>query len=162
MVDLLLVRRLPPLHVNVGKRLTKSPKIFVRDSGLVHALLRLDTLDDVLGHPIAGASWEGHVLEMLIRVAPPRAEASFYRTATDVEIDLVLDMPGGERWAIDVKRSSAPKVERGFHVALGDVRPTRAFVVYGGTERYPKSEGIEAIGLRELAMDLIGRGAGSA
>ncbi|MBP6014160.1 MAG: ATP-binding protein [Alphaproteobacteria bacterium] len=154
MVDLLLVRKLQPLHANVGKRLTKSPKTYVRDSGLVHSLLRLETLEDVLGHPIAGESWEGHVIETLIGAAPPRTEASFYRTATGVELDLVLDMPGGERWAIEIKRSSAPKLERGFRTAIEDVRPARAFVVYGGRERYPKGEGVEAIGLRGLAEEL--------
>ena len=157
MVDLLMVRRLQPLHANVGKRLTKSPKTYVRDSGLVHSLLRLDTLNDILGHPIAGASWEGHAVETLIGAAPPRTEASFYRTATGVELDLVLDMPGGERWAVEIKRSSAPKVEKGFYAAIEDVQPSRAFIVYGGSERYPQREGLEAIGLRDLANELIAR-----
>jgi predicted AAA+ superfamily ATPase len=157
MVDLLLVRRLQPLHANVGKRLTKSPKVYVRDSGLVHSLLRLDTLDDVLGHPVAGESWEGHAIETLIGAAPPRTQASFYRTATGVELDLVLDFAGGERWAIEIKRSSAPKLEKGFRTAIEDVRPSRAFVVYGGHERYPKGEGTEAISLRGLAEELDGQ-----
>lgn len=155
MVDLLMVRRLQPLHANVGKRLTKSPKTYVRDSGLVHSLLRLDTLDDVLGHPVAGGSWEGHVIETLVAAAPPRTEPSFYRTAAGAELDLVLDMPGGERWAIEIKRSSAPKLDRGFRAAIEDVRPAKAFVVYGGSERYPKGDGAEAIGLRDLTHELI-------
>lgn len=158
MVDLLLVRRLPPLHPNVGKRLTKSPKTYVRDSGLVHSLLRLDRLEDVLGHPVAGESWEGHVIETLLGVAPPRTQASYYRTATGVELDLVLDLPGSERWAIEIKRTTAPKVERGFRTAIEDVRPSRAFIVHGGAGRYPKGEGIEAIGLREMAIELSERG----
>lgn len=157
MVDLLMVRRLQPLHANVGKRLTKSPKTYVRDSGLLHSLLRLDTLNDLLGHPIAGASWEGHVVETLIAAAPPRTDASFYRTATGVELDLVLDMPGGDRWAIEIKRSSAPKFEKGFYAAIEDVQPSRTFVVYGGNERYPQREGVEAIGLRDLANELAAR-----
>lgn len=157
MVDLLMVRRLQPLHANVGKRLTKSPKTYVRDSGLVHSLLRLDTLDDVLGHPVAGGSWEGHVIETLISVAPPRTDASFYRTSAGAELDLVLDMPGGERWAIEIKRSSAPKIEKGFHAAMEDVQPSRAYIVYGGHERYAKGNGVEAIGLRELATILSER-----
>ena len=157
MVDLLLVRRLQPLHPNVGKRLTKSPKAYVRDSGLVHSLLRLETLEDVLGHPVAGGSWEGHVIETLVGVAPPRTQASHYRTATGVELDLVLDLPGGERWAIEIKRSSAPKVEKGLRTAIEDVRPSRAFIVYGGAGRYPKGEGIEAISLQELATELLKR-----
>lgn len=106
MVDLLLVRRLPPLHANVGKRLVKAPKTYVRDSGLAHALLGVDTLDDLLAHPIAGASWEGHVISNLLRAAPPRTEASYYRTATGNGLDLVLDLPGNRRWAIEVKRGT--------------------------------------------------------
>jgi hypothetical protein len=157
MVDLLMVRRLQPLHANVGKRLTKSPKTYVRDSGLVHSLLRLENLDDVLGHPVAGGSWEGHVIETLISVAPPRTDASFYRTSAGAELDLVLDMPGGERWAIEIKRSSAPKIEKGFHAAMEDVQPSRAFIVYGGHERYAKGNGVEAVGLRELATMLSER-----
>lgn len=158
LVDLLLVRRLPPLQANLGKRLTKSPKTYVRDSGLVHALLRLDTLEDLLGHPIAGASWEGHVIESLLAAAPPRTEASHYRTATGVELDLVLDLPGGERWAIEIKRSSAPKVGKGLHTAIEDVRPSRAFIVHGGDDRYPKDHALEAIGLRNLTEELARMG----
>jgi len=154
MVDLLLVRRLAPLSTNTGKRLTKSPKTYIRDSGLTHTLLRLDTRDDLLGHPVAGASWEGHVVESLIRAAPPRSEASFYRTAAGAEVDLILDLPGRRRWAIEVKHSSAPTLSKGFHNAIADVAPDRAFVVYSGSERYPKAPNIEAIGLRELAEEL--------
>jgi len=155
MVDLLLVRRLEPLVANVGKRLVRSPKTYVRGSGLVHTLLRLDTLDDLLGHPIAGLSWEGHAIENLIRVAPPRASASFYRTAAGAEIDLVLDLPGDRRWAIEVKRGSAAKLSRGFHHAMEDLAPDRAFIVHSGSDRYPKGDGIEAIGLRELVTELV-------
>ena len=156
LVDLLLVRRLPPFHANVRKRLAKSPKVYVRDSGIVHALLRLDDLESVLGHPIAGASWEGFVIETLLRAAPERTQASFYRTASGVEIDLVLELPGARVWAIEIKRGLAPAVSRGFRVALDDVQPDRAFIVHGGEERYPKGSGVEAIGLRELANELAG------
>ena len=151
MVDLLLVRRLQPLHVNVGKRLTKSPKAYVRDSGLVHSLLGLETFDDVLGHPVAGGSWEGHVIETLVAAAPPRTQFRFYRTSGGAEMDLVLDMPGNRRWTVEIKRSTAPTVTRGFHNALADLRPQRAFVAYPGTERYPLSGDAEVIGLRLLA-----------
>ena len=156
LADLLLVRRLPPLHVNVRKRLAKAPKIYVRDSGIVHALLRLDDLDSVLGHPIAGASWEGFVIETLLRAAPERTEASFYRTASGVEIDLVLELPGGRVWAVEIKRGFAPAVTRGFRVAIEDIQPDRAFIVHGGEDRYPKGDGVEAVGLRELADELAG------
>ena len=156
LVDLLLVRRLPPFHANVRKRLAKSPKVYVRDSGLVHTLLRLDDDDSVLGHPIAGASWEGFVIETLIRAAPERAQASFYRTAAGAEIDLILELPGNRVWAVEIKRGLAPAAGKGFRVALDDVKPDRAFLVHGGHDRYPKGGGIEAIGLRTLAEELAG------
>ena len=113
MVDLLLVRRLPPRLANVGKRLVRSPKVYVRDSGLVHALLGLADKEAVLGHPVAGASWEGLVIENLIAVAGSGREASFYRTSGGAEIDLVLTWPDGREWAIEVKRSLAPEARAG-------------------------------------------------
>lgn len=151
MVDLLLVRRLPPYHANVQKRLVKSPKTYVRDSGLVHTLLLLDNYDQVLGHPICGMSWEGHVIENLLRAAPERTQASFYRTSGGAEIDLVLELPGSRLWAIEIKRSRAPKIERGFRQAIEDIEPEQAFVVYTGEETYPKDSDITAIGLKEMA-----------
>ena len=150
LADLFLVRRLPPFHANVRKRLVRSPKVYVRDSGLVHALLRLDDEDAVLGHPVAGASWEGFAVETLIRAVPGRARAAFYRTATGVEVDLVLELPGHRLWAIEIKRASAPKVESGLRIARDDLRPDRTFLVYSGGERYPMGGGVEAIGLTAL------------
>ncbi|WP_373533373.1 ATP-binding protein [Vampirovibrio sp.] len=154
MVDLLMVRRLPPHHVNVKKRLVKSPKIYVRDSGLLHALLLIDTQEQLLGHPIVGMSWEGHVIETLLCYASSRCQASFYRTATGVEIDLVLELPGNQTWAIEIKRGYAPKLEHGFHVAVEDLQPQKSFAVYSGQERYPKGSGIEVISLAELAQEI--------
>ena len=151
LVDLLLVRRLPPFHVNVGKRLVKSPKVYVRDSGIVHTLLGLDDRDAVLGHPVAGGSWEGFVLENLLSAAPERVKPWFYRTAAGAEIDLVLQMPGGDLWAVEIKRGLAPRLDKGFHHARQDLKPKRSFVVYSGVERYPKGEAVEVIGLGELA-----------
>ena len=154
MVDLLLVRRLSPFHANVRKRLVKSPKVYVRDSGIVHTLLRLDDEESVLGHPVAGMSWEGFALETLIRAAPDRTRPSFYRTATGVEIDLILELPRNRLWAIEFNRGLAPKVNRGLWTAVEDLEPDRTFVVYSGDERYPMTDGIEAIGLREMAHEL--------
>jgi predicted AAA+ superfamily ATPase len=153
--DLLLVRRLPSFHANVGKRLVRSPKTYVRDSGLLHALLGIETYDELLGHPVAGPSWEGFVIENLLAVAPERTRASFYRTARGAEIDLLLEL-GAQHgtWAIEIKRGLSAKTEKGFHIALEDLGPARAFVVYSGADRYPKSGGIEAIGLRELGEEL--------
>ncbi|MCY4295943.1 MAG: ATP-binding protein [Gammaproteobacteria bacterium] len=150
--DLMLLRRLPPLHANVGKRLVKSPKTYVRDSGLVHSLLGISSLEELAGHPVIGESWEGFVIETLLGQLPWPTQASFYRTVTGAEIDLVLDFPGGERWAIEIKRSLSAKVSRGFHMALADIAPSRAFVVHAGDDRYPLSKAVEAIGVRELAI----------
>jgi hypothetical protein len=154
LVDLLLVRRLRPFHANLNKRLVKSPKVYVRDSGLLHALLGVPDYNALCGHPVVGASWEGFVLENLLAVAPSRTRASFYRTAAGAEIDLLLELPGGELWAIEIKLGSAPKCEKGFHQAREDVQPDRSFVVYSGYGRYPITTGIEAINVKELAQDL--------
>jgi uncharacterized protein len=160
LVDLLLVRRLPPLTSNVGKRLVKSPKVYVRDCGHVHALLGLATFHDVLGHPIVGASWEGLVIENLLAVAPARTDATFYRTSAGAEVDLVLTFAGGQRWAVEIKRSLSPSLERGFHHAREDLQPDQSWVVNPGHDRYPKADGVEVIGLREL-MGEVGVGWGS-
>ena len=129
----------------------KSPKVYVRDSGIVHALLALDDRESVLGHPVVGGSWEGFVLENLLGAAPERLKPWYYRTAAGAEIDLVLEMPGGKLWAIEIKRGLSPRLDKGFHHARQDLEPERSFVVYSGNDRYPKSEGVEAIGLVELA-----------
>ena len=153
--DLLLLRRLPPLHANVGKRLIKSPKVYVRDSGLVHALLNIVDLDDLLGHPVVGASWEGFAIETLLAVVPRRTRASFYRTARGAEVDLILEL-GRQNgtWAIEIKRSPSAGTSKGFTVALDDLRPDKAFIVHGGHDRYPKRNDVEAIGLVEMARTL--------
>ena len=155
LVDLMLVRRLQPYHANVGKRLIKSPKLFVRDSGIVHALLNIRSIDDLLGHPVAGASWEGHVVENLIGAAPKGTDAFFYRTRAGAEIDLLLQLPGQELWAIEVKRSSAPRVPRGFRIATADVGAARSFIVYPGEETYPLGDRINATPLPALMRRLV-------
>lgn len=154
LADLLLVRRLPPRRANVGKRLVKSPKVYIRDSGLVHGLLGIPSLTALAGHPVVGRSWEGFVVETLLQVLPWRASASFYRTSAGAEVDLVVEHNNGELWAIEIKRSLSAKVSRGFHSACADITPTRALVVYAGEGRFPVSAKVEAIGLRELATEL--------
>ena len=154
LVDLLLVRRLAPWHANAGKRLVKSPKVFVRDSGILHALLGLQDMDSLLSHPVSGASWEGFCIESLLAAAPRETEASFYRTSAGAEIDLLLALPGNRLWAIEIKRSLTPKVEKGFHLACEDLRPERRLLVYPGTEAFPLPHGIEALSLTALAEEL--------
>ncbi len=154
LVDLLLVRRLIPFHANLGKRLVKAPKTYVRDSGVLHALLAIPTKSQLLDHPIVGSSWEGYVIETLISCAPPWTSAFYYRTSAGAEIDLLLELPGSRLWAIEVKRSLSPKVERGFHSACDDVKPERRLVVYAGSERVPLPHDVEAIGLATLTQKL--------
>jgi predicted AAA+ superfamily ATPase len=154
LVDLLLVRRLRPFLANTGKRLVKSPKVFVRDSGIAHSLLGIADYNALLGHPVAGASWEGFVIESLIAAAPSRAMPGFYRTAAGAEIDLVLEIPGHGRWAFEIKRSPSAKPAKGFYLAVQDLKPARQFLVNSGSARYPISAGLDAIGLPEMAAIL--------
>lgn len=156
LADLLLVRRLQPFHANLNKRLVKSPKVYVRDSGVLHALLGVADHNSVCGHPVVGASWEGFVIENLLAAAPDRTRASFYRTTAGAEIDLLLELPVGEIWAAEIKLGSAPRCEKGFYQAQEDVCPARSFVVYSGQERYPVTAKVEAISVGELARELAG------
>lgn len=155
LADLLLVRRLPPWHGNVRKRLVKSPKIYVRDSGLVHALLGIGDREMLLSHPVAGTSWEGMAIESLIAAAPEGTDAHFFRTAAGAEIDLLLKLPGRRKpWAIEIKRGLTPRIERGFHLAGDTIRPERRLVVYGGVERFPLADAVEAVSLSDLCVEI--------
>ena len=144
-----------PPRCRRGERKLSSPKVDLRGSGLVHAFLNIASLDDLLGHPVVGASWEGCVIENLLALAPRRTRAGFYRTARGAEIDLVLEM-GGKRgtWAIEIKRSPAAGTARGFTIALEDLQPDKALVVHGSRDNYPRRAGVEAIGLCDLGSAL--------
>ena len=151
LVDLLLVRRLPPWTPNLAKRLVRSPKVYVRDSGIVHGLLGIVDMERLLGHPVVGPSWEGFVVENLLTTIPQGSNGFFYRTAMGAEIDLLLEFGGKERWALEIKRSlSSPKPSKGFHQACEDVKATRRFVVYPGKERYKIDASTEVISLPVL------------
>lgn len=160
-VDLLLVRRLPPpWHADIGKRLVRSPRVYVRDSGLVHSLLGLTDETDILGHSVAGASWEGFVLESPIAASPQGTDAVFYRTAAGAEIDLLLTLPGGALWAIEIQRSLSPVLAWGFYQACDDLRPHRRLLVYSGGDSWPIAGDVEVLplpaamqALRALAAD---------
>lgn len=152
LAELFLIRRLRPYSVNVKKRLVKSPKIYVRDSGLVHSLLGIEGYRALLGHPVVGASWEGFVIENLLSVSRPGTGAYFYRTSTGAEMDLILEIPGQAGvWAVEIKRGLSFSPSKGFHSALEDLRPEKSFVVYSGDARYPISRETEVIGLRQMA-----------
>jgi uncharacterized protein len=148
LVDLLLVRRLPVWSGNVGKRLVKAPKVYVRDSGVVHALLGLPQLEDVLGHPVAGFTWEGMVIESVLAAAHG-ATVSYYRTSAGAEVDLVVEGRGNRRYVIEIKRSTAPVVSKGFWIGREDLGAAGALVIYPGQERIPLADGAEALGVRD-------------
>lgn len=154
LVDLLLVRRLPAWHANVGKRIVRSPKIYVRDPGILHALLAIADKETLLAHPVVGASWEGFAIENLLSSTPAGVTGYTYRTSAGAEIDLLLVWPDGSRWAVEIKRSLKPRPERGFHSACDDVQPARRFVVYPGDDSYPVAEKTTAVPLREFARML--------
>lgn len=152
--QLLLTRTLTPWFANVGKRLTKRPKMYVRDSGILHALLGIRTFDELLSHPIAGPSWEGFVLQQITASAGGNVQVAFYRTSGGAEVDIVVQFDDGELWTIEVKRSSAPTIRRGHREAITDLSPSRAYVVYNGTDSYPLSKDVMAIPLVELIREI--------
>ncbi|MCA9814247.1 MAG: ATP-binding protein [Cyanobacteria bacterium HKST-UBA01] len=158
LADLLLVRRLKPFHKNINKRLVRSPKVYVRDSGLLHALLGIVDYNELSGHPVVGFSWEGFVIENILSIAPEGTKASFYRTSAGAEIDLVLELPGKNGlWAIEIKRSLTAKVDKGFHIACEDIQADRQLVVCPIEESFKISQSIEAIGLVPFLQLLLDR-----
>lgn len=155
MVDLLLVRRLRPWTYNVGKRLVRSPKVYVRDSGITHALLNITDHNQLLGHPVIGGSWEGFVIENILSVAPVGVQPFYYGTQGGAEIDLILEFSAKTKWAIEIKRSSSPTVSKGFHIACEDINPERRYVVYSGTDQFSLGNGINAISLSDLMHEVM-------
>jgi predicted AAA+ superfamily ATPase len=160
LADLLLVRKLQPYTGNIKKRLVKAPRVYVRDSGITHALLNIGTYNDLLGHPVAGKSWEGFIIENIMAVLPQGAQAFYYRTAGGAEIDLVLEFPGNPRrvYAIEIKRSPAAGVQRGFHEACEDIEPTHRFLVHAQADDFPMKGEIRAIGVWEFLQMIVGNG----
>lgn len=154
MVDLMLVRRLQPWHANAGKRLVKSPKIYVRDCGLAHSLLNIPTQEALLAHPVVGGSWEGFVIENILGAAPRGTDASFYRDSAGAELDLVLTLPNGTIWAIEVKRTTTAKVARGFHTASEVVGANERILVYAGDREIPMAKDIRAMPLASVMARL--------
>jgi hypothetical protein len=152
--DLLLIRTLRPWSGNVGKRLVKTPKVYIRDSGLTHALLNLTTVDDLLGHPVVGASWEGFVIENLLSCLPVGVTPWFYRTSAGAEIDLVIEQNRQSKYAIEIKRSMAPALSKGFYLGCEDIEATQRFIVYPGKERFPVANGVTALSVVDMMQVL--------
>lgn len=154
LADLLLIRKIQPYTANIKKRLVKSPKIFVRDSGITHALLNIGSYNDLLGHPVIGKSWEGFVIENIVSVLPPRVRSYYYRTSGGAEIDLVLEFGVNERWAIEIKKGTSFTLSRGFHEACEDLKPHKKFVIYAGQDKFPLQQEIIAITLYDF-MEIL-------
>ena len=155
MVDLLLVRKLQPWHHNLRKRLIKAPKVYLRDSGVNHALLELENKKKIVSHPVVGASWEGFVIENILGNLNYLYQANYYRTAGGAEIDLLITKGGHKPWAIEIKRTTAPKPSKGFHFACQDIQPARKIIVCPTNKRFSIAGGIEIMGLGELCRELI-------
>lgn len=154
LVDLLLVKRLEPWHANVKKRLVKSPRFYIRDSGIQHRLLGIDSYEALLSNPVLGKSWEGFVVENIHSVLPRRAETYFYRTAAGAEIDLVIRFSASEIWAVEIKHGTAPKLGKHFNQTCADVGATRKYIIYGGDDEFPVGDDVTVISLRRI-MQLI-------
>ena len=154
MVDLFLVRRLQPWTTNIGKRLIRAPKIYIRDSGITHTLLHIPLINDLLGHPVIGGSWEGFVIENILSVSSSHVRPYYYRTAGGAEVDLLLEFGANERWAIEIKRNSAPSVRKGFYTACEDVKASRKYVVYAGQDTFPMQNGVIASSLQGLMNEV--------
>ncbi|MFZ5787020.1 MAG: ATP-binding protein [Acidobacteriota bacterium] len=150
--DTFVVRRLQPYHANLGKRLVKCPKVYLRDTGLLHALLGLTNLDQLSGHPSLGASWEGFVVEQIVALLPDTARSFFFRTATGVEVDLIVASPGRPPIPIEIKAGSAPALSRGFRVAFDDLGCSRGYVIHRGDTTYPLAKGIEAVAATDIVQ----------
>lgn len=155
LTDLFLLKRVDPWYANVKKRLVKSPRYYVRDSGVLHRLLGIGNFDSLLSNPVLGKSWEGFVVENIHSVLPRLAETYFYRTASGAEIDLVIKMPDGEIWAVEIKHGAAPKIGKHYAATCEDVGATHRYVVYGGKDTFPIGKGIWMLSLQGLMEKLV-------
>lgn len=155
LTDMLVLRQLAPYHTNVKKRVVKSPRIYVRDSGLVHALLGLPDINAVLGHPVSGKSWEGLVIEHIAGLIKKGTELFFYRTSNGAEIDLIIAFATGEKWAIEIKRSRTPSLSKGFYIACEDIAADRRWLVYSGDDRYTLDKQVEVVPLVDFLKELL-------
>jgi len=149
LTSLFMVRQLRPWHENLGKRQVKSPKIFLRDTGILHSLLGIRSEKDLLGHPKCGASWEGYAIEEVLAAVQPE-EAYFWATHQGAELDLFL-LKNGKRLGIEIKRTDAPSMTPSMRIAIKDLRLERLVVLYPGATRFPLADKVEAMPLRAIA-----------
>ena len=156
LVQSLMLRRLEPFHANLGKRLVKSPKIYVRDSGLLHYLLGMRNVHDLMGHPNTGASWEGFCIEQIYNHLPAGASVSFYRTAAGAELDVVVET-GRETTGFEIKFSSAPKVSKGFWQACEDIGIHKAYVMAPVQEGWAMAKDVQVVSPLDIPMLLSKR-----
>lgn len=155
MEDLFLIRKLRPWYRNTGKRLTKSPKVFIRDSGILHTLLNIQSEDALQAHPVVGFSWEGFVIENIYGILPKGSELSYYRSSGGAEIDLIIEHTNGKTYAIEVKKSAVPSLERGFFEACKEVKPDEKMVVYRGDDEFYLRNEVLALGLQGMMEKII-------
>ncbi len=148
-----MMRRLPPFFSNVKKRLIKSPKIYIRDTGVLHALLNIRTMDELFAHPVFGDSWEGLVVENILSAVPDGVSCGYYRTSNGAKMDLVLER-GTSRIGIECKASSSPKVTRGFWSAMGDLKLKEVLIVAPVDSAYPYGDGVTVCSLSECLTRL--------
>ena len=159
--QLMLLRRLQPWHANLGKRLVRSPKLYVRDSGILHALLGIADRETLLSRPALGASWETWVIDNLRAAAGPTTQAHFYRTAAGAEVDLLLTLPDGQCWVVEIKRSLSPKLDRGFHSACADLQPHKRWLVYPGTDSWRLADDVQVLPLGDMMAAVRGATGGA-
>lgn len=148
-----LIRRLQPWYVNAKKRLVKSPKVYIRDSGILHHLLKLDSMDEVLGHPIAGTSWEGYVIEQLFQVKPYYLDMYFYRTHDGAECDVVLVKGITPIACIEIKLTNAPVISKGFYTSVADLKPKKMFIITPSSDDYPAKDKVVVTSLRQFLKE---------
>lgn len=154
LVDLLLVRRLEPWHANVKKRLIKSPRFYIRDSGILHRLLGINDFDDLLSNPVIGKSWEGFVIENICSILPNSVQTYYYLTSSGAEIDLLIKFSSKELWAIEIKKSTAPKINKSYHNSAQDLKVTQKFIVYGGNDEFPIANNTTVISLSKILQKI--------
>lgn len=145
-----MVRQLPPWFANTGKRVVKSPKVYLRDTGLLHALLNLKTVEQVWAHPRFGFSWEGFAMEQVLSATQAEQDAYFYRTHAGAELDLLI-VRGGKRYGFEFKFEDAPKPTRSMHVTMEDLNLDRIWVVHSGDRKLPLADGISTLPLAHVA-----------